>query len=406
MGEIYDKLSILQLKLEYIQSEEKRKEIEREIKEFQSLTLPPEYDLLMYVNREIWRLTDIIKSISPNNNMYGKVAFDIIDRNQQRFRIKNMINNHFEGSLKEQKSYKNSHAVLVVTDFWKAVPIARYLLTLYDTLSFEGDTKDIQALFPSSVGTPEQRYIDTDVQVPDMFKYAPISYISGGLLGDFIHQLSVVYEKSMMTGRKARLYISETVGDKFRLGIEYTYKDIFPVISKLPYIESFELYKGQQVDINLSSWRDDSNLYSKSWQQIFSIYGVRWGSHPWIYNCTIKPEFENIIFMSTSSTRFNSEINWKEFIDNHPYPVVFLDNQNTTNYNHFTSTTGINIPCYVAVDFSDLVNCIYSCKKFIGTLSMPLAVADAMKKDRIAIVVPGHMDTPVAIKTNSSYYPL
>ena len=36
----------------------------------------------------------------------------------------------------------------------------------------------------------------------------PILYVSGGLLGDFINQLSVINEKYLETGRKGILYIA------------------------------------------------------------------------------------------------------------------------------------------------------------------------------------------------------
>ena len=35
-----------------------------------------------------------------------------------------------------------------------------------------------------------------------------ISYIAGGLFGDFFHQLSVIKEKYMQTGKKGILYIA------------------------------------------------------------------------------------------------------------------------------------------------------------------------------------------------------
>ena len=406
MGEIFDKMSILQLKLEYIDIEHRRKEVQREMAEFSSINTPPEYNILLDINRQIWNLTDIIKQEGLDTQQYAQTARSIMDLNQQRFRVKNMINNTFENSLKEQKSYKSSHVVLVVTDLWKAVPAARYLLTLYDTISFEGDTHAIEKIFTSTACESGARLVDTDVSVPKVFQLEPITYVSGGLLGDFIHQLSVVYEKSTETGRKARLYMSDTVGDRFRLGIEHTYKDIFPIISKLPYIESFEIHNGQSCEINLSSWRSVSNLYSKSWQDIYSIFNVNWGANAWIYNCIFKPEFENTVLISTSQTRFNTKMDWELFIKNLPSPVVFLENSNTNDYNHFSTTTGITLPKYTARDFSDLVNTIYSCKRFIGTLSMPLAIADALKKERTAIVVPENADTQIAIKTNSCFYPI
>lgn len=237
--------------------------------------------------------------------------------------------------------------------------------------------------------------------------FQPMRYVSGGLLGDFIHQLSVICENWNKTGQRGQLYISDEVGDAFHRGAEATYKDIFPIVSSLPYIESFEVYRGQPFDVNLSAWRGVPGLYSKSWQEIYAVYGVNWGEHQWIYGCTSKPEFENTIVVSTTPTpkRFNTSINWKEFLGSFSLPIVFLENAGTNGYDHFCETTGVTLPMYTANNFTDLVNVIYSCKKFIGTLSMPLAVADAMKKDRIAVVVPESLDAHIARKTNPSVYP-
>jgi len=84
----------------------------------------------------------------------------------------------------------------------------------------------------------------------------PIRYISGGLLGDFIHQLSVVKEIYDKTGRKGILYISNTArpNEPFTFGLEKVYKDTYPFISVQFYIDSYHIHQNQEYDINLSSY--------------------------------------------------------------------------------------------------------------------------------------------------------
>lgn len=53
----------------------------------------------------------------------------------------------------------------------------------------------------------------------------PVSYLSGGKTGDFIQQLSVVYEKYLETNEPAVVYISER-GDTFRFGVKRAYQDL------------------------------------------------------------------------------------------------------------------------------------------------------------------------------------
>ena len=44
-----------------------------------------------------------------------------------------------------------------------------------------------------------------------------VIYISGGLLGDFFHQLSIINENYIKTNKKGILYIAD-IGDTFRSG--------------------------------------------------------------------------------------------------------------------------------------------------------------------------------------------
>ena len=58
----------------------------------------------------------------------------------------------------------------------------------------------------------------------------PIIYISGGLLGDFIHQLSVINENYIKLGRKGILYIANNIGgDNFTFGLQQTFDDTYNI---------------------------------------------------------------------------------------------------------------------------------------------------------------------------------
>ena len=81
-----------------------------------------------------------------------------------------------------------------------------------------------------------------------------IKYISGGLLGDFIHQLSIVNELYIKTNRKGIIYIAN-IGDNFRNGLEKTYSDLYDIVMLQEYIEGFKIYNGESYDYNLSEWR-------------------------------------------------------------------------------------------------------------------------------------------------------
>ena len=81
---------------------------------------------------------------------------------------------------------------------------------------------------------------------------------------------------------------------------------------------------------------------------------------------------------------------------------MFLQNS-VDDYRHFCQQSGVEVPALPVSTFAELVSAIQSCKLFVGTLSMPLAVADALHKTRIALTQEGTPDESIAIRTNSSY---
>lgn len=109
VGELLDKYSILDIKLEMIQDEKKRIEIVKELaaletqaKEYIDTYVSSEYMMLKYINKMIWIL---------NENACNQLSFDgmlIMQWNNARFRVKNEINILCNSVLKEVKSYNNS----------------------------------------------------------------------------------------------------------------------------------------------------------------------------------------------------------------------------------------------------------------------------------------------------------
>jgi hypothetical protein len=81
--------------------------------------------------------------------------------------------------------------------------------------------------------------------------------------------------------------------------------------------------------------------------------------------------------------------------------VRFLASEKS-NYDHFVSKTGIELPLVNPSSFTELVYAIQGCKLFIGTLSAPLAIADALHKKRIALQQDDN-DGRIASNTNSSF---
>ena len=200
----------------------------------------------------------------------------------------------------------------------------------------------------------------------------PIVYAGGGLLGDFIHQLSVVQENFLATGRKGRVYLSNH--EPFRFGVERAYADLREIVISQDYVESFHLHAGEPFDVNLSAWRQSSLLYTTNWRDVFEdAFHVPWGAHKWL---TLPPseEYAGTVLIGVKKWRLPA-VGW-EFLERLPGPALFVtDNQGELD--HWRAETGCDLPAKVFAGLHDLYRAIHGCKLFIGALSSPLAAATA-----------------------------
>ena len=121
IGEALDRLSILEIKIEMIKDVLKLQEIQKEINtlsELQKYKLEDAYyyKLLLYVNKEIWNLTNTVKQLHYTNSEFAKVSHTIFELNQSRFRLKNIINKIYQSNINEQKSYGSTEISFRVND--------------------------------------------------------------------------------------------------------------------------------------------------------------------------------------------------------------------------------------------------------------------------------------------------
>jgi len=211
----------------------------------------------------------------------------------------------------------------------------------------------------------------------------PIIYISGGLLGDFIHQLSVINEMFINTNRKGILYINNFKDCPFRYEISKTYKDTYKLVTEQNYILEYKIYNNEKYDINLSSWRYSNLLYKTTWDKIFiDTYKISWGINKWI-NVGKDDKWKDMILINKSSYRDCNNINFSYINEKYGNKTKFVC-FNIEEYNNFCNTFNIyNIELCQLDNLYDLCVAINSCKLFIGNLSSPLAFAYALHKKSI-----------------------
>ena len=118
-GELLDKISILEIKLEKVKDKNSQEAIKREyktLKEIQNSSIKLEnkikdlFSSIKEVNLKLWEVEDSLR-ICEKNNDFGKkfieLAREVYFNNDKRSKIKSEINELLGSNIKEVKQYVN-----------------------------------------------------------------------------------------------------------------------------------------------------------------------------------------------------------------------------------------------------------------------------------------------------------
>lgn len=114
-GEIIDKLTIIQIKLEEIIEESKLINLKKEWEVLYAASTgimdldAPLLKSLYAVNRELWDIENRIRELEKNKNFgeeFIELARAVYKKNDERFEIKRQINLKTGSNLSEEKSYE------------------------------------------------------------------------------------------------------------------------------------------------------------------------------------------------------------------------------------------------------------------------------------------------------------
>ena len=115
LGELVDKITILQIKMERVTDSEKRHNIRVELDELNKIYFPLQdrhldnfHIELKEVNENIWELEDIIRNCirtGDKGDLYYTAALNIPLTNDRRAAIKKQINEQFGSEIIEEKLY-------------------------------------------------------------------------------------------------------------------------------------------------------------------------------------------------------------------------------------------------------------------------------------------------------------
>jgi len=421
VGEAVDKLNILELKYKKITNESKRNEIMKEINSLHSCNIYKQkynyyYNILSYVNEKIWDLTDEVKLMSIDEPLYSSHAYQIFEFNQKRFRIKNFFNLLIQSNIKEQKSYNSTYCKIVIENeetFYKKIPEINYFSIEYDYVILEYKYKPTYAVdkilsSPNIIDGDDTNDINKNVtnininnfilpkQTQSIFQYSTINYLGTGKLGDFVQSLSIINETYLMTGKKGDLYIYDgiyknTKLERFRCGIEYTYRDTYEIVSNQPYINKFQIFTGERIDINLNEWRCSHLMYKANWHVLLSnYYKVNWGARKWITS-PIDIKWKDTVFVNISSYRHSNTIDYNLLHQKYGNSLIFIS-PNLNEYVEFKKNTNLNIELFMPSTFTELCIAINSCKLLIGGLSAILAIGHALHINRVIALCSDPLD--------------
>lgn len=115
LGELYDKISILEIKMENILDHQKIKLVEHELLELEKIAdkHPISNKLkrdIKAINTKLWDIEDKIRIEEKNktfNSKFKELARSVYYSNDERARIKREINETYDSDIVEVKSYEN-----------------------------------------------------------------------------------------------------------------------------------------------------------------------------------------------------------------------------------------------------------------------------------------------------------
>jgi len=112
IGELWDKFTILNIKLEHIQDESKRKKVEQEkemlVSSMGAYCEHPLWIRLKEINQTLWTIEDLLRRKERDQQFdeeFIQLARSVYLVNDQRAEIKSRINREFESILVEVKEY-------------------------------------------------------------------------------------------------------------------------------------------------------------------------------------------------------------------------------------------------------------------------------------------------------------
>lgn len=116
VGELVDKITILEIKTKNVKETGKSKNIENELSKLNLIyadlrneKLDSHYEELKTINEKLWNIEDEIRILEKNKNFgteFIKLARSVYITNDKRFDVKSKINSLYDSNIVEEKLYE------------------------------------------------------------------------------------------------------------------------------------------------------------------------------------------------------------------------------------------------------------------------------------------------------------
>lgn len=225
-----------------------------------------------------------------------------------------------------------------------------------------------------------------------------VNILMGPKLGDLMHALTVPAYYYKFLGIKTNFYLNE-VYDNFSTSLERTYEELYPILSKQNYINSFEIYNPsihKTIHEDLNCFRYNGLLYTRSFWAVFL--------HSAFHNSPLIPKnfialniakddtFKDCLLIHRKDGRFEwtdeIERNYKNVMDQFE-KKIFIDFE-PHHYEKFRFKNECEL--FIEPNLEKFLQYINGCKVFLTNISGPLAMATSMNSPRIGEL--GHFTTP------------
>ena len=233
----------------------------------------------------------------------------------------------------------------------------------------------------------------------------------GGKLGDFLLGVYGAYLHHQVTGEKVDIHMMD-IGWEF--GIQQTYKDLYPLLMSQEYVSDVQIltdylldpiqtpYHNSPVEVYnnrllqegymVDDYLNSPLLYKACWTDIYTqMYKTTPKPNTaWLTHNTVDPEFGSTVVIHRKSAEGydpSTKLLYERVLET--YDSVVFAGTSEEQYRAFEWKD--SVPFLKVANLEQWFTVINSCAMYVGNLTGPVVIAQALDKPRI-VELPSNVD--------------